>query len=265
LSVALIPIVRGGIGGSFGASVLVLAGLVAVACLAGVVVIRDPSESEPARPEKSENEAPTETSAGVGDAPDYGWREAIRTWQFWALYGVFVVVNGVGLMLVEKAIAFADGLGLPAAVATGAASTIALGDGSGVIVGGGVADRVSPTRTVGVSLLLGALAITGAVVAGGQGFGAAFVALVGAAAFFRSPVFAVFPGLIGDYYGTANSSENYAVLYTGKLWGSVLGGTVTSVLIASLGWGQSFLLAAGLLALAGVAMFAVRPVDRTPA
>lgn len=265
LSVALIPIVRGGIGGSFGATVLVLAGLVAVACFAGVVVIRDPGESEAEQTNEAQNEAPAETSAGVGDAPGYGWREAMRTWQFWALYGVFVVVNGVGLMLIEKVIAFADGLGLPAAVATGAASTIALGDSTGVIVGGGVADRLSPTRTVGVALLLGALAITGAVVAGGQGFGAAFVALVGVAAFFRSPVFAVFPGLIGDYYGTANSSENYAVLYTGKLWGSVLGGTVTSVLIASLGWAQSFLLAAGLLALAGLAMFAVRPVERAPA
>lgn len=74
----------------------------------------------------------------------------------------------------------------------------------------------------------------------------------------------MFPGLVGEYYGTANSSETYAALYTGKLWGSVLGGVVTSVLIASLGWSQSFLLGAGVLALAGVAMFAVRPVERGP-
>lgn len=47
--------------------------------------------------------------------------------------------------------------------------------------------------------------------------------------------------------------------------GSLVGATAASVIIASIGWGRSFLLAAGLLALAAPAMFAVRPVDRTSA
>lgn len=273
LSVALIPAVRGGIGGTFTSTVFALAALVLVACLVGIVVIRDPEEENDGHGDGTDDshddghsDGTDDTSSdAITDAPSYGWREAMRTWQFWLLYAVFIVINGIGLMLIEKVIAFADGLGLPAAIATGAASTIAFGDGAGVISGGVVADRLRPTRTVGVALLLGSLAIAGAVVAGGNGYGTVFVLLVGATAFFRSPVFAVFPGLLSDYYGTAHSSENYAVMYTGKLWGSVLGGTVTSALIASLGWGQSFLLAAGLLALAGLAMFVVRPVDRTPA
>jgi OFA family oxalate/formate antiporter-like MFS transporter len=178
------------------------------------------------------------------------------------LYVVFATLNGVGLMLVEKSIAFADSLGLAAATATAAASVIALGDSAGVIVGGGLSDRFAPTRTVGGALLLAAAAIVGAVVVGSRGIGAAFVVLTGAAAFFRSPAFAVFPGLVGEYYGTAHSSENYAVLYTGKLWGSVFGGAATSVLVASVGWSQSFLLGAALLVVAGVAMFGVRPVER---
>ncbi|MBP1987468.1 MFS transporter [Halolamina salifodinae] len=271
LSVALIPAVRGGIGGTFASTLFALAALVLVACLVGIVVIRDPEEgtSDDSTQEDTTSEAnegiSDDSSDGVSEAPSYGWREAMRTWQFWLLYAVFVVINGIGLMLIEKVIAFADGLGLPAAVATGAASTIAFGDGAGVVSGGVVADRLHPTRTVGVALLLGSLAVAGAVVAGGNGYGTVFVLLVGATAFFRSPVFAVFPGLLSDYYGTGHSSENYAVMYTGKLWGSVLGGTATSALIAAIGWGQSFLLAAGLLALAGLAMFAVRPVERTAA
>ena len=256
LSVALIPAIRGGLAGTFEASVLVLGGIVAVSCIAAALVVRDPETYGP--------DANGESTAGVDHrGPQYGWRDAVRTWQFWVLYVVFAVLNGVGLMLVEKAIAFADGLGLSAAAATAAASTIALGDSAGVIAGGGAADRFSPTRTVGVALLLSALSIVGAVVGGGQGLGTAFVLMVGVAAFFRSPAFAVFPGLVGEYYGTAHSSENYAVLYTGKLWGSVFGGVATSVLVATLGWSRSFLLGAGLLALAGLAMFAVEPVERT--
>lgn len=273
LSVALIPAIRGGVAGTFQATVLVLAGLVAAACILGVFVIRDPEDSANDSDGTRTGASEHEDASGVGDhkpsprddgstVPGYGWREAIRTWQFWVLYAVFVVINGVGLMLIEKAIAFAGSYGLSAVAATGAASVIAFGDSAGVLVGGSVSDRFEPTHTVGGALLLSAVGITGAVVAGSQGLGLVFIALVGAAAFFRSPVFAVFPGLVGEYYGVAYSSENYAVLYTGKLWGSLLGGTVTSVLIAAIGWGESFLLGAALLALAGVAMFGVRPVER---
>ncbi len=256
LSVALIPAIRGGVAGGFEATVLLLGGLVAVACVVAAVVTVDPDRGSDGN-EPGGNPGPTTT-----DTPQYGWREALRTWQFWVLYLVFVALNGVGLMLIEKVIAFAEGLGLSPAAATAAASVIALGDSGGVIVGGGLSDRFAPTRTVGVALVLSAAAIVGTVVLGARGFGTAFVVLAGVAAFFRSPAFAVFPGLVGDYYGTAHSSENYAVLYTGKLWGSLLGGAVSSVLVASLGWSRSFLLAAGLLAVAGVAMFGVRPVER---
>jgi OFA family oxalate/formate antiporter-like MFS transporter len=254
LSVALIPAIRGGVAGTFRTSLLVIGGGLAAVCLVAAVVVRDPERRSAA---SDDGDGPIDA-----EAPQYGWRDAIRTWQFWVLYVVFATLNGVGLMLVEKSIAFADSLGLPAAAATAAASVIALGDSGGVIVGGGLSDRFAPTRTVGGALLLAAAAIVGAVVVGSRGFGAAFVVLAGLAAFFRSPAFAVFPGLVGEYYGTAHSSENYALLYTGKLWGSVFGGAVTSVLIASLGWNRSFLLGAALLVVAGVAMFGVRPVER---
>ncbi|MFW5911279.1 MAG: MFS transporter [Halolamina sp.] len=278
LSVALIPAIRGGVAGTFQASVVVLGGIVAAACLVAAFVVRDPGADGGATTDEPDVDAEShatdidaESHATDVDAeprtidtesPQYGWREVVRTRQFWTLYVVFAVINGVGLMLIEKAIAFAAGLGLSGGVATAAASVIAFGDSAGVIVGGGLADRFDPERTVGAALVLGAAAIVGAIVAGGAGVGVAFVVLVGAAAFFRSPAFAVFPGLVGEYYGTAHSSENYAVLYTGKLWGSVFGGAATSVLVAALGWSQSFLLGAGLLVLAGLAMFSVRPVDR---
>ena len=267
LSVALIPAIRSGVAGTFEASVLLLGGLVAVACLVAAVVVRDPEQRGEASGEDAEASGDGEGASGssepiAADAPQYGWREAIRTWQFWVLYLVFVAINGVGLMLVEKAIAFADSFGLATATATAAASVIALGDSAGVIVGGGLSDRFAPERTVGTALFLAAAAIVGTVVVGARGIGTAFVALAGVAAFFRSPAFAVFPGLVGEYYGTANSSANYAALYTGKLWGSVFGGAATSVLVASLGWSRSFLLGAGILVIAGAAMFGVRPVER---
>jgi OFA family oxalate/formate antiporter-like MFS transporter len=74
-------------------------------------------------------------------------------------------------------------------------------------------------------------------------------------------VFGIFPTLVAEYYGTARSSENYAAVYTAKIPGGVVGGTVAGALVVTLGWSRSFYLGAGLLALAGVAAFLLRPVS----
>ena len=72
----------------------------------------------------------------------------------------------------------------------------------------------------------------------------------------------MFPSLVGDYYGTGHSSENYAALYSAKLWGGVIGGTVTSALIVDFGWQATFLSGAVLLVAAGIGIAFLRPVAR---
>jgi OFA family oxalate/formate antiporter-like MFS transporter len=176
------------------------------------------------------------------------------------LYGVMVAVNGVGLMLVGQSVGYATGLGLSATVATTVASVIALADGAGVLVVSGLSDRFGGERTVGVSLFLCGCALAGSVVVGARGLATPFVVLVAAAAFFRSPVFGIFPTLVADYYGAARSSENYAALYSAKIPGGVVGGTVAGALVVSLGWSTAFLLGAGLFVVAGVAAALLRPV-----
>jgi len=115
---------------------------------------------------------------------------------------------------------------------------------------------------VAASLVLCGVSLAGAVALGAQGIAAGFVALVGAAAFFRTPMFAVFPNLVADYYGRRYSSENYAALYTAKLFGGVFGGTVASALVLVIGWSASFLLGAALVVLSGIAVTFLRPVER---
>ena len=250
VSVLLIPFVRGGITAAFGRTVVVLGIVASVICLLAAAVLRDPTGM-----------GESEASSGSSTAA-YTWRETARTWQFWVLYVVFIAVNGVGLMIIGKAVAFATGLGLSPTVATGAASALALADSLGLILIGGASDRLGKIRTAGSTLILCGVSLAAATILGANGLGAAFVILLGGAAFFRSPVFSIFPNLVGEYYGEARSSENYAVLYSAKVWGGVIGGTATSVLIASLGWSMSFLLGAGAIALAGAGVFALEPVDR---
>jgi OFA family oxalate/formate antiporter-like MFS transporter len=216
----------------------------------------------------SDDPAGSDAAAGASDGDaetpfddGVGWRTAIGTWQFWVLYAVLVVVNGVGLMLVGQSVGFATGLGLSATVATTVASSIALADGAGVLIVSGLSDRFGGERTAGVSLVVCGCALAGSVVAGARGLAAPFVALVACAAFFRSPVFGIFPTLVADYYGAARSSENYAAVYTAKIPGGVVGGTVAGALVVALGWSRSFLLGAALLVAAGVAALLLRPVS----
>ena len=261
LSFALIPVVRRDLLGGLEVT-LVAFGVVAVlVCLLAAVVLRDPEDGSESAEAAGTDGGESETRS----AEPYQWRQAVRTRQFWLLYVVFIVVNGVGLMLIGKVITFAETLGLSAATATAGASIVAVADGAGGLIVGGLSDRFGPLRTVGTALLVSAAGIAGAVVAGTQGVGLLFVAAVAVAGFFRSPAFAIFPAVVGEFYGRAYSSENYAVLYTAKLWGSVFAGTVASVLIATIGWSESFLLGAGLLGLAGLVVFTIDPVDRADA
>lgn len=99
------------------------------------------------------------------------------------------------------------------------------------------------------------------VAAANAGLGLAFVALLGAAVFLRSPMFSAFPPLVGEYYGLEHSSTNFALLYTGKLWGGVGGGVVASALVASAGWTPTVLGGAALVSLAGLLTLLLRPVE----
>jgi len=271
VSFVVIPLVRGAIDAAFTRTLLLLGVAVGIVGLFAAGLLRDPS-SESSGPESSTttDSSGTDTTetdsagapSGSDDADDaVGWRTAARTWQFWVFYGVMVVVNGVGLMLIGQSVGFTTGLGLSAATATTVASIIALADGGGLLVLAGLSDRIGEERTAGASLVLCGVALAGAVASGARGYASLFVVFVGAAAFFRSPVFAIFPSLVGRYYGEARSSENYAAIYTAKVPGGVFGGTVTGVLIATVGWSTAFYIGAVLVVGAGVGALSLRPVQ----
>ena len=259
ISFLLIPLVRGRIDAAFQLTLIGLAVLAGAASLLAAVVLRDPDIGG------SGDADSDDATAETVDRRAWGWRESVRTWQFWLLYLVFVLVNGVGLMLIGKVVSFAAALSFPAGIATASASLVALADAGGVLIGGSLSDRLGRRRTVAGSLVCCGLALAAAVLVGQRGSPLGFLACIGAAALFRSPPFSVFPAIVGEFYGERFSSENYAALYTGKLFGGVFGGTVASALVVSLGWSESFLLGAGAATVAGLLMLLLRPVEQETA
>jgi OFA family oxalate/formate antiporter-like MFS transporter len=257
-SFLLIPFIKRSVDTDFSTTLFVLGVASGVTALVAALVIRDPGEggstgggsgdSPDGSPDDSTGDSPA-------DGADVTWRAMVGTRRFWILYAVFAVVNGVGLMLIEKVVVYATHLGLSATAATFAASLVALGQATGVIVIGTASDRLGRVRSLGGSLVCCAVALTAMVVVGGMEAQWAFVALAGVSMFFRSPSFSILPGLVGEYYGEEYSSENYAVMLTAKLWGGIYGGLGTSLLVAEIGWSPTFLLGAGLAFVAGVATF----------
>lgn len=249
-----IPLIREAVQTEVRETLFVLSAVAGIGAFFAVPVLRDPIQAG----NDFDREAQTPQSTM---RRGYDWQATLRTWQFWLMYVVFVLTSGVSLMVVSKAVSFAAQFGFSAATATGSASLIALADATGILACGVFSDRFGRERTSAVSLVCSGFALAGSVVAADAGVGIAVIAALAAMVFFRSPVFSVFPPLVGDYFGPQRSSTNFALLYSAKLWGGVGGGVVASFFIATIGWSATFLGGAALVALAGVATFLLRPTE----
>jgi OFA family oxalate/formate antiporter-like MFS transporter len=232
--------------------------LIGVVVVGGALLLRDPPESWYGAADEDDDEASV-TDGGRGD---FTPREMLRTWQFWLMYAMFVAASGAGLMLTSKVVQFAGALELTAVTATAAATALPLAGGVGRLVLGDLSDRLDRRRAMAASFLLCGLGLVAVVAFGLAGTAVAFVAAVVVATFFWSPQYTLFPSLVGDFYGERHSSANYALLYSGKMWGGIHGGVVAGWLATTLGWTTTFLVGGALAAGAGLAALALRPPRR---
>jgi OFA family oxalate/formate antiporter-like MFS transporter len=245
---------------------------IAVGVLAGALVLRDPPDAwlderlageDAGSDEHTENDDRAtdggNTATGGGSVPrQYTWREVLRTWQFWLMYGMFVAVSGAGLMLTAKVVSFAGALDLSAGTATLSATVLPVAGGVGRLVLGEVSDRVDRERAMAVSFLLCGAGVLAVVHFARQGSTAGFVGAVVVATFFWSPQYTLFPSVVGDYYGERHSSANYALLYSGKMWGGLFGGAVAGWLVTLSDWPTAFTVGGVLAVAAGLAAFVLR-------
>jgi OFA family oxalate/formate antiporter-like MFS transporter len=246
--------------------------LIGVGILVGAVVLRDPptawlDERVGGTDEGdggSDASAETTETASATSTRQYTWREVVRTWQLWWMYAMFVAVSGAGLMLTAKVVSFADALGLSAATATISATVLPIAGGVGRLVLGEVSDRVDRERAMAASFVLCGLGLLAVVWFAQRGSTVGFVAAVVVATFFWSPQYTLFPSVVGDYYGQRHSSANYAILYSGKMWGGVFGGAVAGWLVTQTDWPTAFTVGGILAILAGVGALALRPPASAP-
>ncbi|MFB6117980.1 OFA family MFS transporter [Halosegnis sp.] len=238
---------------AYGTVLRVMGVIIFAAILLAGLVLRDPPESWYDREDD-----------GTTDYTDqsFTWREMLTTWQFPVMYLMFVGVSGAGLMLTAKIISFAEAMNLDAGTATLSAVLLPLSGGAGRLIIGELSDRISRRAAMAVSFSLLGLGLLAVVEFARVGNAVAFLAAVVVATFFWSPQYTLFPSIVADYYGEANSSANYALLYSGKMWGGVFGGAATGWAVTVAGWTTTFRLGAALAILAGLAALALRAPSR---
>ncbi|EFW92711.1 oxalate/formate antiporter [Haladaptatus paucihalophilus DX253] len=231
--------------------------LIGIGIIVGAVVLRDPP--------KGWLEATTNGGDDAGSDADptarkqYTWREMAGTWQFWVMYVMFVCASGAGLMLTAKVVSFAENLGLAAVIATVSATVLPVAGGVGRLVVGDASDRLDREKAMAASFFLCGIGLFAVVWFARAESNVGFILAVIVATFFWSPQYTLFPSVVGDYYGREHSSANYALLYSGKMWGGVFGGAVTGFLITATGWTTAFLVGGVLAIVAAVGALFLRP------
>jgi OFA family oxalate/formate antiporter-like MFS transporter len=180
--------------------------------------------------------------------------EMLRTPQFFVLYASFVMMATGGLLVTANAGSIAKAWGIPATALAAATSLNALANGGSRIFWGWVSDRTGREYAMGTAFLLQAVCLM-LVLTLGRMSGTFFTITLVLTFFTWGEVFSLFPSLVADYYGTANATANYGVMYSAKGVASIIGGGVAALLFERFGtWTACFygsavlaLLAAGLI------------------
>ncbi|SNB63407.1 MFS transporter, OFA family, oxalate/formate antiporter [Arboricoccus pini] len=241
-------------GSAFISTIYVIAIVMAIVPIVAAFVMTDPPKgwSPPGW-------SPKQTSVVRPSTHQYTMSEALRTWQMWALIVSFVLISGAGLAGMSKIVAYSDSFGFAAAAATAAAGGISVANGFGKLLLGTASERFGHENTMIGSFVLSGVFLLGTVVAGNLGSDVAFVICAIAGIFFWASLFALFPIIIGHYFGGASAGGNYGALYAiAKGLGGLYGGILSAILIHHQGFSYGITVAGLMAIVAGLIIVPLR-------
>ncbi len=197
-----------------------------VLVVAGSMVMVSPPEGW--LPEGWTPPAPVkEAGSDVLKKSEYESKEMLHTWQYWALWTMFVFGALAGLMVIGNIKNFAqdptDGFKTNAAdiAVIGAAICLPIFNGAGRIAWGSVSDKIG--RQMAFSLMFFFQFICMFVffwTANHEYFFYIVAALIG---FNFGGNFALFPAATADYFGAKNIGPNYGLMFTSYAAGGIIG------------------------------------------
>jgi OFA family oxalate/formate antiporter-like MFS transporter len=233
----------------------------ALIALSGLVLVNPPSTYKPAVAAVKANVRRHDLQFTAG--------EMLRTPQFYFLFAAMLSVAIGGLMVTASVKPVATDFGIGHAALTVALILYPLGNAASRILWGSVSDSLGREKTMFVAFLLQAIFLLALPTLGRQG-DVIWVALVVLVFLTWGELYALFPTVLADLYGSKNSAGNYAFLYSAKGFAALLGGGLATNLFEMTGtWDYPFFVCAAFALLSAFMALYVRkmplPQKRTAA
>ena len=180
--------------------------------------------------------------------------------QFCLIYLIFVGM-GSGFILVTAQIKpFSQAYGLASNIVVFAITLASIANGLGRVVWGAISDKVGRERAMIADFLISAAAVALLPVLGRNPI--IFTALTVIAMFTFGPIFAFFPPITADRFGTKYLATNYGIVYSAKGVGGIVGGWISSFIILFAGWAFTFHAAAVLGVLSAVGALTLMKIPK---
>ena len=190
-------------------------GLAYVVLVGGAAfLLRNPlKEPEGHKPAEGSVEAAAAAAAAPSAAPAWGFRRAVRTWQWYALWAIFFLNVSAGLAIISDAKAMAASIGgASATLASAFVVLVAVADSTGRLFWPALSDRIGQSTVFLTMFLLQAAAFSLLPLLGAGSF-AVFCALSFVALSCYGGGFGVMPAFVNAYYGSGD---------VGTIYGSIL-------------------------------------------
>ncbi|HZA12636.1 OFA family MFS transporter [Mycobacterium sp.] len=163
----------------------------------------------------------------------YSPAQAVRTPAFVVMYLILVFAAAASLLAIAYVPIFAIANGFGLGVGAAAVGLLAVVNGTCRTVASRVSDRFGRRQTLSAALLLEGCAQLGLVYAASNGQTAAFVVFAAVSGLAGGAFYPLFASLVADYFGERNAVRNFAVVYSAKLFGGVIGVGLPAALVAS--------------------------------
>ena len=189
---------------------------------------------------------------------DFNSSEMLRTPQFYFLYLAMLSIGVGGLMVTAELKPVATNFKIGGAALTVALILTPLANGSSRILWGWVSDYLGREWTMFTAFLLQAVFLLAATTLGRTG-DAVFVVLMVLVFLTWGELYALFPTVLGDLYGSKNSAGNYSFLYSAKGVAALVGSGIAATLFEKTGtWNYAFFGSAALALLSALMALGVR-------
>jgi len=218
-------------------------------------ILRFPTAVQP-EPAAGAKATAQDSAGGTGLTP----AEMFKTSQFYLIYLIFVGM-GSGLILVTAQIKpFSVEYGIASNILVLAITLSSIANGLGRVVWGAISDKLGRERSMIIDFLISATAVALLPILGHNPI--IFIVLNFIAMFSFGPIYAFFPPITADRFGTKYLATNYGVVYSAKGVGGIVGGWISSLIILSLGWSFTFYGAAALGVLAAVGALTLMKIPK---